>query len=134
MKAIVLKRDDFNNLSQNDRIEYLLRKDAIIKNIRSSFPMFELFAIIFVIAYSRLYNLVFRTFTFIVSQDTNEVMQLLSYANTLATFANAVVVILVISFITRILRYFLKTRQLSELNLLFLDRLNPILVERKGKK
>lgn len=133
MKATVFTKEHFNSLSQSDRIEYLLRKEALIKNIRSSFPFIELISILIVFLFSRLYVLNLRTFAFTIANNVgmNEVLAFIDLSNQITLFANTIIVILVISFITRILRYFIKTKQMNDLNLYFIDRLNPQVSDQK---
>jgi hypothetical protein len=124
MKVNLFSKQDFQNLNTIDRIEYLLRKNDVTKNIKKSFPIIEIFAILIVLGYSRVYNLM-QFAAFGISADTIKMVDLVS------NFANTLIVIFIISFIARLIIYFNKHKQLSELHREFLERIR---VSSKGDK
>lgn len=116
MKITKFSKQNFQDLNQLDKIEFLLRKDTVIKNIRKSLPIFEIVLIFIVLAYSRLHTLLLLN-AFDFSETSIQLVNIFS------TFFNTIIVILVISFIARIMIYFKKHQQLSELHEEFLDRI-----------
>ena len=116
MKITPFNKQNFQELSQLDRVEFLLRKEIVKNNIKKSMPIFEILSIVFIFACSRLFNVILLG-VIGTGQDAIQVIGLLNL------FVNTLIAIFMISFITRIIRYFQKHRQLSELHDEFLERL-----------
>jgi len=124
MKMIQFTTNDFSSLTSLDKIEYLLRKEIVIKNIKKSMPVFEVIFSFCILAYSRLHTLLILS-AFGIDNST------ISLVNQFSMFFNTLIVILTISFIARSTIYFRKHRQLNDLYEEFLDRLK--LYSYKGK-
>lgn len=123
-----IQKENFQNLSQLDKIEYLLRKDSVIKNINKSLPLLEFFGMIAIFLYQRVYTLLLIS-TFNLTEETFGIVNFYSF------FFNTVILILMISFIARIMIYFSKLKQLRELNEEFVDRLSfDEITENKNRK
>jgi H+/gluconate symporter-like permease len=127
MKITPFTSQNFQELSQLDKIEYLLRENAVTKNIKKSFPALEISAILVILAYRAIHNLLFVA-AFGLDSSTTPLINLFSM------FCNTLIVIFVISFIARIMIYFQKHRQLSELHDEFLDRIQVSLEIVKSKR
>ena len=116
MKIAPFTKQNFQELPQLDKIEFLLRKNTVRENIKKSFPIVELFAIVCVLLYSRLYSILLIAAFGLTIETTNAIL-------TNFFFVTALCFIFFISFIARLNVYFQKHKQLSELHLEFLDRL-----------
>lgn len=116
MKITPFTKDNFQELFQLNKIEYLLRKSVVVQNIKNSIPLFETVAMLVVLAYSRLHSLLVYS-AFGLNQIT------ISLVNYFSIFFNTIIVLLFISFISRIIIYFQKHKQLSRLHEEFLNKL-----------
>ena len=127
MKITQFISQDFQELSQLDKIEYLLRKEEVEKNIKKSFPFLEIILGFSILAFRALYNLSFVA-AFGIDSST------MPFINLFSLFCNTLIVLFTISFIGRVIIYFQKHKQISELNDEFLDRIQVSLEIAKTKR
>ena len=117
MKITPFTKQDFQKLTQLDKIEFLLRTSAVKENIKKSFPSIEIIAVICILAFSRLYSILLVAAFGLTAETTNSIIAML-------LFITALLFMFAISFIGRLIIYFQKHKQLSDLHLEFLDRLH----------
>ena len=127
-----LQKEDFDRLPQLEKIEFLLRKQEVQKNISSSFPNLEIAGMLLVFLFSRLYTLS-------IIAAFGLTTQAIASVNLLNAIFNTLFVILMISFIARVTMYFQKKRQITLLHEEFLNKnkITRILKEipnKNGKK